>query len=155
MDKMKIGKFIATCRKDKKITQEQLAEILGITSKSVSKWENGICLPDASLYEVLCNTFDITINELFEGCKINDGNLEKKAQENLLNMLKHKLYEMSDNKEITYEQFDTYLNHMSLTATMLKQFDCKEDAVEFLVKETNESYEICEQAYSFYIKLFD
>ena len=47
MEKMKIGKFIATCRKDKNITQEQLAEMIGITNKSVSKWENGFCLPEA------------------------------------------------------------------------------------------------------------
>ena len=42
MDRLKIGKFITSCRKDKSITQEQLAEILGVTAKSVSKWENGV-----------------------------------------------------------------------------------------------------------------
>ena len=60
MNQIKIGKFIAECRKDKKLTQEQLAEMLNTTNKSISKWENGNCLPDSSLYEPLCNILEIT-----------------------------------------------------------------------------------------------
>ena len=55
MNQIKIGKFIAECRKNKNLTQEQLAEMLNTTNKSISKWENGNCLPDSSLYEPLCN----------------------------------------------------------------------------------------------------
>ena len=72
MDRLKIGRFIAQCRKDKGLTQEQLAEMLDLTNKSISKWENGSCLPDASLYEPLCSALEITINELFAGQRIRD-----------------------------------------------------------------------------------
>ena len=54
MDQQKIGAFMAACRKRKKLTQRQLAEALGVTDRSVSNWENGVCLPDASLYHSLC-----------------------------------------------------------------------------------------------------
>ena len=82
MDKVKIGKFISKCRKDKQLTQEQLAEMLNVTNKSISKWENGVCLPEASIYEPLCKILDITINELFAGQKIVDEDYKKIADEN-------------------------------------------------------------------------
>ena len=68
MNQEKIGRFIAENRKEKKLTQEKL----GITNKSVSKWENGNCLPDSSLFKPLCQILDISINELFAGKKLND-----------------------------------------------------------------------------------
>ena len=61
MDKTKIGHFIAKCRKDKGITQEQLAQLVDVSNKSVSKWENGNCLPDKMLLKPLCDILDITI----------------------------------------------------------------------------------------------
>ena len=67
MDQKKIGLFIATCRKKKGLTQKQLAEKLSVTDKSVSKWERGIHLPDASLYIPLCEILGITISEFFLG----------------------------------------------------------------------------------------
>ncbi len=54
MDQIKVGKFIAELRKEKNLTQEELAELLGVSSKSVSRWENGKNLPDAALYQPLC-----------------------------------------------------------------------------------------------------
>ena len=66
MNQEKIGRFIAENRKAKKLTQEGLAEKLGITNKSISKWENGNCLPDSSLFKPLCQILDISINELFD-----------------------------------------------------------------------------------------
>ena len=60
MNQEKIGKFIVECRKENKLTQEQLAEKLGVTDRSVSNWENGICLPDCSLYKTLCDVLGIT-----------------------------------------------------------------------------------------------
>ena len=59
MDLIKIGKFIANCRKEKNITQEQLAEKLFITDRAVSKWERGLSLPDADKMLDLCNILDI------------------------------------------------------------------------------------------------
>ena len=154
MDKVKIGKFISKCRKDKQLTQEQLAEMLNVTNKSISKWENGICLPEATIYEPLCKVLDITINELFAGQKIVDEDYKKIADENLMQMLKYKLYSMSD-KSITFKEFDNALTKIAEVTAILKAFKTKEEAVEYLMKETATSYEECSNAYDFYIKLFE
>ncbi len=67
MDQKKIGAFIAQCRKEKNLTQMQLAERLEITNQAVSKWENGRGMPDVSLLQPLCNVLGISLNELFSG----------------------------------------------------------------------------------------
>ena len=154
MDKEKIGKFISKCRKDKQLTQEQLAEMLNVTNKSISKWENGVCLPEASIYEPLCKILDITINELFAGQKIVDEDYKKIADENLMKMLKFKLYSMSD-KSITFKEFDNALTKIAEVTAIIKAFKTKEEAVDYLMKETATSYEECSNAYDFYIKLFE
>lgn len=69
MNQEKIGNFIKEQRKFKKLTQAEFAEKLGVTNRAVSKWENGICLPDISLFETICNVLDITLVELIEGKK--------------------------------------------------------------------------------------
>ena len=79
MDQLKIGKFIATCRKMKGLTQMQLAEKLGITDKAISKWERGIAMPDSSIMLELCDIIGISVNELLSGEKIS---MEKKNQKN-------------------------------------------------------------------------
>jgi len=153
MNQLEIGRFIAECRKNKNMTQNQLAEMLSTTNKSVSKWENGICLPDASLYEPLCDILGITINELFAGHRINCEDYPKTADANLMRMLKYKLYQFSD-KSIDFEEFDNALNKMAAVTTILKQFENKNTAVDYLVKETNLPQEECSKAYDFYISLF-
>ena len=90
MNQEKIGNFISKCRKAKKLTQEQLAEKLNITSKAVSKWETGKCLPDASIMMDLSNILDITVTELLSGEKIIKENLIDKADENLVKLTKTK-----------------------------------------------------------------
>lgn len=67
MDQQKIGRFISQCRKEKSLTQEQLAQCLNVSNRSVSRWENGNNLPDVSLFQPLCNTLDITLEELLDG----------------------------------------------------------------------------------------
>ena len=67
MNQEKIGKFITECRKLKNLTQNELADKLGITDKAISKWENGRCMPDVSLLEELCSILGVTINELLSG----------------------------------------------------------------------------------------
>ena len=153
MDKIKIGEFIANCRKDKLLTQEKLAEMLNVTSKSVSKWENGNCLPDTSLYEPLCNILDISINELFAGEKFKDKDYKKTADDMLMQMLKYKLYNLSD-KSISFNEFDNALTKMAEVTAILKSFDTKQDAADYLTKETNISLEECSKAYDFYMNLF-
>ncbi|MBP3840819.1 MAG: helix-turn-helix transcriptional regulator [Bacilli bacterium] len=86
MDLIKIGKFIANCRKEKNITQEQLAEKLYITDRAVSKWERGLSLPDADKMLDLCNIFDINVNELLNGEKIDMKDYKRKNEELLLEL---------------------------------------------------------------------
>lgn len=85
MDQIEIGKFIAKCRKDKNITQEQLAKKLNITDKAISKWENGRCMPDISLLKNLCSILEVSINELLSGEKLQ--NSKKKSEELILSSL--------------------------------------------------------------------
>ena len=88
MDQIKIGKFIAECRKNVGLTQAQLAEKLGITDKAISKWERGIAMPDTSIMLELCNILDISVNELLSGEKIDMDNNENKNEQLLLEMAK-------------------------------------------------------------------
>lgn len=84
MDQQKIGKFIAKLRKEKDLTQRELAEKLLITEKSISKWECGKCLPDVSTMIPLCEILQISVNELLSGEKIETDQYKKMAEENLL-----------------------------------------------------------------------
>lgn len=90
MDQIKIGKFIQERRKEKRLTQSELAEKLDVTDRAVSKWENGNCIPDASNIQELCKILNITINDLFSGCVVDMSDNEKKLEENLLEMIKIK-----------------------------------------------------------------
>jgi len=84
MDQIKIGRFIAQCRKNRDLTQAQLAEQLNITDRAVSKWETGKSMPDSAILLDLCEILGITANELLSGEKLNMGNYEKRAEENLV-----------------------------------------------------------------------
>ncbi len=86
MNQVMIGKFIAKCRKEKELTQAQLAERLGITDRAVSKWETGKSMPDASVMLELCEILGITVNELLSGEKVDENNYGEKADENLIAM---------------------------------------------------------------------
>ncbi len=88
MNQEKIGKFIARLRKEKNLTQEQLAEQLNISNRAVSKWERGINLPDASLMMKISDIFGITINELLSGELVKKNEYENKAEENLIELKK-------------------------------------------------------------------
>lgn len=88
MDQIKIGKFIAECRKKVGLTQMQLSEKLGITDKAISKWERGITMPDTSIMLELCDILGISVNELLNGEKIDMENNEEKNEQLLLEMAK-------------------------------------------------------------------
>ena len=100
MDQEKIGRLIAECRKEKKMTQVELADKLRVTDKSVSKWENGKCLPDVSLYKDLCNILGITLNEFFVGEKIKEEKFKEQADMNLFNALENSSFTL--NEKIKY-----------------------------------------------------
>lgn len=103
MDQEKIGKFIASVRKEQNLTQEQLAEKLGITSKAVSKWECGKGLPDASIMMELCEILKITVNDLLSGEKIKQENYQKKLEENILDTIDYSNKKVLEKNKVIYE----------------------------------------------------
>lgn len=88
MDQIKVGRFIADCRKKKSLTQMQLAEMLNITDRAISKWENGKAMPDSSIMLELCDILEISVNELLSGEEINMEDKNKKEEELLLKIAK-------------------------------------------------------------------
>ena len=101
MEQEMIGKFISACRKEKGLTQMQLAEKLNITNRAISKWETGKSMPDVSLMLDLCDILGITVNELLSGERITMDNYQKKAEENLM--------ELQSKKEKAQGEYNTVL----------------------------------------------
>lgn len=117
MDQIKIGKFISSKRKEKNITQSELAEKLNITDRAISKWENGVCLPDASTMPDLCKILDITINDLFSGKVVDMKENENQLEENLLEMVR--LKEQRDKELLVMEIFIGVMISMIMVACIL------------------------------------
>lgn len=115
MNQEKIGLFIAKCRREKNMTQEDLAEKLGVSNKSISRWENGKTMMDISLFEPLCKELDISIIELLNGERINDKKKDKLYTKTLINY-SNKVG--SRNKQVIL----TILFIMSLMPMLLYQF---------------------------------
>ena len=111
MDQVKIGKFIAECRKRANLTQMQLAEKLGITDRAVSKWERGKALPDSSIMLELCDLLGITVNDLLSGEVISVDNYNQEMEKKLLDMVKQK--EQADKRLLAAEVF------IGITATVV------------------------------------
>lgn len=94
MDQKNIGSFIAQKRREKNLTQEQLAELLGVSNKTVSKWERGKCMPDYAIVELLCRELDISVSELLAG---RDSDSIEAQSEDKYQLLQYKL-EQAENK---------------------------------------------------------
>lgn len=90
MNQIEIGRFIAQQRKNKQYTQRQLSDILGISDKTISKWECGNGFPEVSLLLPLCNELDITVNELLSAKQLSSDNYKQKAEENIMNLIKER-----------------------------------------------------------------
>lgn len=90
MDQIKIGNFIADMRKVKNITQKQMAEQLGISDRTVSKWECGNGMPEVSMMLPLCEILDISVNELLSGERLSQNDYHNKAEENIINLVQEK-----------------------------------------------------------------
>ena len=103
MDQIKIGKFIAECRKKANLTQMQLAQILGITGRAISKWETGKSLPDASIMLQLCGVLGITVNDLLSGEVVTVDRYNNELENNLLEMISQK--QRADRRLLTAEVF--------------------------------------------------
>ena len=111
MNQVKIGKFIAECRKKSNLTQMQLAEKLNITDRAISKWETGKSLPDSSIMLELCDILSISVNDLLCGEVVAVDNYNKELENNLLEMIKEK--EHADKRLLSAEVF------IGITATIV------------------------------------
>ena len=118
VDQIKIGKFIAKSRKNKKFTQEQLAEKLSVSNRTISRWETGKNMPDVSLFESLCDELDITINELLYGEKIVEDDVCNISEINLLEYSKY-LKSKSRNKNIIFTVFVILVIGISILVLLL------------------------------------
>lgn len=96
MDLVKIGKFISEMRKEKGLTQEQLGEKLGVTNKTVSRWETGVYLPPADILLTLSDMYDITINEILSGKRLSEEEYKKAAEENLTQTIRSSSFDLKD-----------------------------------------------------------
>lgn len=96
MDQIKTGKFIATLRKEKDLTQEQLGEKLGVTNKTISRWENGNYMPDIEILSLLSKEFDVSINELISGERFLEEDFKKAADNNLVTALNNSIFTLKE-----------------------------------------------------------
>ena len=117
MDQIKIGKFIAECRKKVNLTQMQLAEKLGITDKAVSKWERGIAMPDSSIMLALCDILNISVNDLLCGEVVTMDNYNKEMENRLIEMVKQK--EEADKRLLKLEIVLGVIAVLPLIATVI------------------------------------
>ncbi len=220
MNQEKIGKLIAQCRKEKKLTQKDLAQKLGVSDKSVSKWECGICLPDVSLYKELCSILDITLNDFFAGEKIKEEKFREVADDNLYQALENSSFTLKEKisfytkkwkkdhrfelviglifilflfvlslyyevfllfaifsgfylsikkyhqmmvyveghaygrePKLSIEEFSSSINRLHETKKFLSQLETREEAIDYLVKETKLSGKECSDTYDFLMNL--
>lgn len=90
MDQIAVGNFIKTLRKEKALTQRELADKLGISEKTVSKWETGNGLPEVDNFLPLCNELGVTVNELLSGKRLDPGQYVSQAENTILGLMKEK-----------------------------------------------------------------
>ena len=127
MNQIKIGKFIASCRKEQGMTQANLAEKLGITDRAVSKWENGKSMPDSGIMLELCELLKINVNELLSGEKIDMNNYEEKTEENLQQVLNKVEKILNENRVLKFG-----ITILLIIIAMLVAFEFGEDIGRFL-----------------------
>lgn len=92
MDQARIGAFIATLRKEKSMTQKEMAQRLGVSDKTVSKWETGRGMPDISIIPSLCKTLEVSVNELLSGDRLDVSSYQEKAEENIQALMQRRSY---------------------------------------------------------------
>ncbi len=126
MNQEKIGKFIANLRKEQKLTQEQLAEKLGVTDKSVSRWENGKTMPDISMLSILANELNCTIQELLNGRKMTKEELLD-LRENINNLV-----EYESNQQIKKDKKFNKYNMIGAITLILAIFNNEFDYLDYV-----------------------
>ena len=149
MNQERIGKFIAELRKEQNLTQEQLAEKLGVTSKSISRWENGKTMPDYAILKNLCQELQISINEFFIGEKINIKDFKKIADDNLLSALENSTFTLKEKIDYYSNKWDKE-HFFELTIAMLLIVGCiifgfiKDNGIQYLFMLVGFTYGIWE-----------
>lgn len=101
MNQTTIGSYITKKRREKNLTQEQLAEKLGVSNKTISKWENGKCMPDYSIIEQLCKELSVTLSELMDGEDATEDSMRVYDDEQILDLLR-RMQELERQKNILY-----------------------------------------------------
>jgi len=96
MDLIIIGKFISELRKEQKLTQEQLGEIIGVTNKTVSRWETGVYLPPADALMIMSKEFGVSINEILSGKRLTNEEYKETAEENLVKTIKNSSFSLKE-----------------------------------------------------------
>ena len=100
MNQEKIGKFIASCRKQKNITQQELAEKLGVSDRTIGNWENGRNMPDLSLFKPLCKELDISLNDFLSGEVVSKGEYQERLEENIINTIEYTNKKIKDRNHL-------------------------------------------------------
>ena len=119
MNQEKIGKFIASCRKHKNITQQELAERLGVSDRTIGNWENGRNMPDLSLFKPLCNELDITLNDLMSGEKVSEKEYQEKLEENIINTINYTNKKIKNRNNLIGLIFITFGILIAITAVAI------------------------------------
>ena len=96
MDLIKIGKFIAELRKENGLTQEQLGDKIGVTNKTISRWETGTYLPPADAMLAMGEVFNVSVNEILSGSRLTESEYKKAAEENLMQTIKASSFSLKD-----------------------------------------------------------
>ena len=112
MDQIKVGKFIAKLRRRDGLTQEALGEKIGVTNKTVSRWENGNYMPDIEMLQMLGGIFHVSINELLSGCYLNDEEFKEEADMHIINISKDSAF--SHNEKLTFWKRKWLKEHIAL-----------------------------------------
>lgn len=117
MDLIKIGRFIAELRQAQHMTQEQLGEKLGVTNKTVSRWERGNYLPSIEMFQLLSQTFNVSINELLAGEYLSDADFRKQADQNIVTVLRESTFSYSEQRTFWLHKWRR--DHLSLLILLI------------------------------------
>lgn len=112
MNQVKIGKFIAALRRQSGLTQEKLGEKIGVTNKTISRWENGNYMPDIEMLQLLAKEFDVSINELLAGKRLSDEEFRTNADKNIIAVSKESAFSFEERK--TYFKKKWRREHIAL-----------------------------------------
>lgn len=137
MDMQKIGSFLAELRKSKNLTQDELGEKIGVTNKTISRWENGNYLPPVEMLQILSEFYQVSINELLCGERLNDANFRQKADDNVVTALNNSTANLKEKSTFYKKQWlrkhwiELTFEFLCLVAIMVCGVIFKEGLIQF------------------------